>query len=175
MFDFDERKLTTKEIIKIAVDDGVPVIRVAINANGYKHSQHLWGAVDVSKVYKGSALAVIIENLEIFIKRDIHMITERILYEAVRKVKPFFGREINLEQLIHDELIPELDRLNVTCLIGKKIYINPALAAWGWNPEFKVYEDKQPCILPYHLRYSEEEVEVAVDFYRKAKLLMNGK
>ena len=29
--------------------------------------------------------------------------------------------------------------------------------------------------LPYHLRYSEEEMEAAIEFYRKAKSLLNGK
>jgi len=29
--------------------------------------------------------------------------------------------------------------------------------------------------LPYHLRYSEEEVEMAIGFYRKAKSLLIGK
>lgn len=28
--------------------------------------------------------------------------------------------------------------------------------------------------LPYHLRYGEEEVEKAIEFYRKAKSILNG-
>lgn len=175
MSDFDERKLTTKEIIKIAEDDGLPVIRVAINANGYKHSQYLWGAVDVSKVYKGSDLAVIIKHLEWFFKSGCYMITEDMLYESIRKVKHFAGRDRMLQELIHYEFIPELDRLNVTCLIGNKIYISPALPDSSCNPKLKEREVEHTSRLPYHLRYSEEEVGVAMEFYRKAKLLLNGK
>lgn len=45
----------------------------------------------------------------------------------------------------------------------------------SWEPNLKVYEGEHPNRLPYHLRYSEEEVEKAVEFYRKAKSLLNGK
>lgn len=38
MFDFNEDKLTEAQVIKIASQDGLPPLRVAINANGYRHS-----------------------------------------------------------------------------------------------------------------------------------------
>ena len=47
MFDFDEEKLTDEQIMNIAIQDGLPPLRIAINANGYRHVQHLWGQPDV--------------------------------------------------------------------------------------------------------------------------------
>lgn len=74
--------------------------------------------------------------------------------------------------VIKDKLIPELDKMNVTCLIGDKVYVNPALTDLSWQPNFKTYEGEHVSRLPYHLRYSEEEVEKAVEFYRKAKSIL---
>lgn len=84
MFDFNEYKLTEEQVIEIAKQDGLPPLRVAINANGYRHVQHIW------------------------------------------------------------------------------------------QPNLKTYEGEHASRLPYHLRYREEEVEKAVDFYRKAKSLLSG-
>ena len=39
MFDFNEDKLTDDEIMKVAMRDELPPLRVAINANGYRQSQ----------------------------------------------------------------------------------------------------------------------------------------
>lgn len=38
MFDFNEDKLTDEQIMNIAIQDGLPPLRVAINANGYRQS-----------------------------------------------------------------------------------------------------------------------------------------
>lgn len=46
MFDFTEDKLTDDEIMKVALDDELPPLLVAINANGYRQSQKYWCAVD---------------------------------------------------------------------------------------------------------------------------------
>lgn len=46
MFDFNEDKITNDEIMKIAVRDGLPPLRVAINANGYRQSQSFWCSVE---------------------------------------------------------------------------------------------------------------------------------
>lgn len=76
---------------------------------------------------------------------------------------------------LQDGLIPDLEKMNLVCMIGDKIYVHPAILDECWEPNFKVYEGEHPSRLPYHLRYSEEEVEMAVEFYRKAKSLLNGK
>lgn len=46
MFDFIEDKLTDDQIMKIATQDGLLPLRVAINANGYRQSQRFWGSVE---------------------------------------------------------------------------------------------------------------------------------
>lgn len=61
MFDFTEERLTDEQIMGIAKQDGIPPIRVAINANGYRHVQHLWGQPDSSQVYIDEDLGVLIK------------------------------------------------------------------------------------------------------------------
>lgn len=36
MFDFNDEKMTDEQIMKVAMQDGLPPLRVAINANGYR-------------------------------------------------------------------------------------------------------------------------------------------
>lgn len=75
---------------------------------------------------------------------------------------------------IKDELIPDLEGMNLACLIGDKIYVHQAIIDEYWQPNFKTYDGEHISRLPYHLRYSEEEVEKAIEFYRKAKSLLSG-
>lgn len=160
--------------MNIARQDGLPAVRIAINANGYRQSTAFWGSIDTSEVYKGDELAVLIRVIRRMGVNGKGVVGIRSLYEGARKLKPFDGRN-GIMALIKDELIPELDKMNVTCLIGDKVYVHPALTDLSWEPEFKVYEGEHPSRLPYHLRYSEEEVEVAMEFYRKSKKLLNAK
>ncbi|HGY8334085.1 TPA: hypothetical protein ACNTTR_004832 [Escherichia coli] len=173
MFNFNEDKLTTEQVIKIAEQDGIPPLRVAINANGYRQSTVFWGSIDASEVYAGNELGVLIKIIRKMGVNGKGVVGVRSVYECARKIKPFVGRS-GVMLLIKDKLIPELDRMNVTCLIGDKVYVHPALTDLSWEPNFKAYEDEHASRLPYHLRYSEEEVEVAMEFYRKAKSLLNG-
>lgn len=173
MFDFSEDKLTIEQVIKIAEQDGIPPLRIAINANGYRQSTPFWGSIDTSEVYSGDDLGVLIKIIRKMGVNGKGVVGVRSVYEGARKVKPFIGRN-GVMLLIKDKLIPEIDKMNVTCLIGDKIYIHPAIIEKSWEPEFKVYEGEHPSRLPYHLRYSEEEVEVAMEFYRKAKLFLRG-
>ena len=173
MFDFNEDKLTEEQVIKIANQDGLPPLRVAINANGYRHSTAFWGSIDTSEVYSGDELGVLIKIIRKMGVNGKGVVGIRSLYEGARKMKPFAGRD-GVMLLIKDKLIPELDKMNVTCLIGDKVYVNPALTDLSWQPNFKIYEGEHASRLPYHLRYSEEEVEKAIDFYRKAKSLIIG-
>lgn len=173
MFDFNEDKLTDGQIVKIAIADGIPALRVAINANGYRQSTAFWGSIDTSEVYSGDELGVLIKIIRKMGVNGKGVVGIRSLYEGARKLKPFAGRD-GMMLVIKDKLIPELDKMNVTCLIGDKVYVNPALTDLSWQPNFKTYEGEHDSRLPYHLRYSEEEVENAIQFYRKAKALLNG-
>ena len=42
MFDFNDDKLTVEQVMAISAQDGLPPLRVAINANGYRQSQSFW-------------------------------------------------------------------------------------------------------------------------------------
>lgn len=174
MFNFNEDKLTTEQVIKISERDGIPPLRVAINANGYRQSTPFWGSIDASDVHSGDELGVLIKIIRKMGVNGKGVVGIRSLYEGARKLKPFAGRN-GVMLLIKDKLIPELDKMNATCLIGDKVYVNPVLTDLIWEPNFKVYEGEHASRLPYHLRYSEEEVEIAIEFYRKAKSLLNGK
>ena len=173
MFDFNEDKLTDGQIVKIAIADGIPALRVAINANGYRQSTAFWGSIDTSQVYSDDELGVLIRIIRKMGVNGKGVVDIRSLYEGSRKLKPFVGRD-GMMLVIKDKLIPELDKMNVTCLIGDKIYVHPAIIGESWQPNFKTYEGEHASRLPYHLRYSEEEVELAIEFYRKAKSLLNG-
>lgn len=173
MFDFTEERLTDEQIMSIAKQDGIPPIRVAINANGYRHAQHLWGQPDSSEVYIDEDLGVLIKLVRKMARNGKGVLGVRSLYETARKVKPFECRN-GIMARIKDELIPALEEMNLVCLIGDKIYVHPAIIDEYWQPNFKTYEGEHASRLPYHLRYSEEEVEKAIEFYRKAKSLLNG-
>lgn len=167
MFDFKEDKLTNEQIINISRADGLPPLRVAINANGYRQAQGFWSDIDTSEVYHGEALAVLIETVTRLAKGSKGVVGVRSLYESARKVKPFCGN-VGIMTLIKDTLIPATDKMNVTCLIGDKVYIHPAVMEPSWRYEFKE-RDGKPAPLPYHLRYTEAEVEEAMEVMRKVK------
>ena len=173
MFDFNEDKLTEEQVIEISKQDGLPPLRVAINANGYRQSTAFWGSIDTSEVYGADELGVLIRIIRKMGVNGKGVVGIRSLYEVARKLKPFAGRD-GMMLVIKDKLIPELDKMNVTCLIGDKVCVNPALPDLSWKPDLKTYEGEHASRLPYHLRYSEEEVEKAIEFYRKAKALLNG-
>lgn len=173
MFDFTEEKLTDEQIMSIAKQDGIPPLRVAINANGYRQTQRLWGQPDASEFYIDEELGVLIKIIRKMAMNGKGVLGVRSLYETARKVKPFEGRN-GIMVRIKDELIPALEEMNLVCLIGDKIYVHPAIIDEYWQPNFKTYEGEHASRLPYHLRYSEEEVEKAIEFYRKAKSLLNG-
>ena len=173
MFDFNEEKLTDEQIMNIAMQDRLPPLRVAINANGYRHVQHLWGQPDASEVYIDEALGVLIKLIRKMARNGKGVVGVKSVQDAARKTKPFAYRA--LEITLKDEMIPDLEKMNIVCLIGDRIYVHPAIVDEYWQPNFKTYDGEHTGRLPYHLRYSEEEVEMAIEFYRKAKSLLNGK
>lgn len=174
MFDFNEDKLTEEQVIKIANQDGLPPLRVAINANGYRHSTAFWGSIDTSDVYSGDEFGVLIKIIRKMAMNGRGVLGIRSLYEGARRAKRIKGGNAVLMARIKDELIPALEEMNLVCLIGDKIYAHPAIIDEYWQPNFKTYDGEHVSRLPYHLRYSEDEVEVAMDLYRKAKSLLRG-
>lgn len=174
MFDFNDVKLSGEEVVRIAQRDGFSILRVAISSNGYRQTQGFWGHPDASEVYKGEALAVLINLIRKMARNGNGVVGIRSLYEGARKLKPFSGSN-GIMALIKDELIPALEEINIACLIGDKIYVHPAIIDEYWQPNFKTYEGEHDSRLPYQLRYNEGEVEKAIEFYWKAKSLLNGK
>lgn len=175
VFDFTEEKISTEEIVKIAQRNGHSILRVAISHNGYRQSQSLWGQPDASSIYDGDVLCMVLKRIRGMSPGGKGVIGMLSLYNDIRKMKRFKGGNAMLMSRLKDEIIPELEKMNLVCLIRDCVYTHPAIIEADWDPNFKVYEGEHPSRLPYHLRYSEDEVEVAMEFYRKAKLLLNGK
>ena len=178
MFDFNYEKMTDEQIRKVAMHDRLPPLRVAINANGYRQSQKYWCGVEELLCTKlNSKSGVVLRKIHSQSRNGKGVVGIRSTYEALRKVKPFAG----LNGVMHDlknNILPSLQDAGIICLIGDKIYVHPymvgmhAIEVEEWCDNLVV--DEHASRLPYHLRYSEEEVEKAVDFYRKAKSLLNG-
>lgn len=179
MFDFIEDKLTDDQIMNIATQDALLPLRVAINANGYRQSQKYWCAVDeLLSVKLNRKSGVVVRKIHAQSRNGKGVVGIRSTYEALRKVQPFVG----LKGLMYDlknNILPSLEDAGVICLIGDKIYVHPYIVSMHeieveeWSNQLD--EGEHTSRLPYHLRYSEEEVEKAMDFYRKAKSLLNGK
>ena len=174
MFDFSEEKLTDEQIMNIAIQDGLPPLRVAISSNGYRQTQRFWGNPDASSIYRGSDQALLVGLIRRMARNGKGALGIRPLYECAHRAKRFKGGNVSLMARIKDEIIPKLEEINLVCLIGDIIYVHPAIIEESWQPNFKTYEGEHASRLPYHLRYSDEEVEKAIEFYRKAKSLLSG-
>ena len=174
MFDFNDVKLSGEEIVRIAQRDGSSILLVAISSNGYRQTQGFWGNPDASSIYKDSERAMMVGLIRKMARNGNGVLGIRSLYEGARREKRVNGGNTRLMARIKDEIIPSLEEMNIVCLIGDKIYAHPAIIEESWQPNFKTYEGEHTSRLPYHLRYSEDEVEKAIQLYRKAKALLNG-
>ena len=174
VFDFNDVKLSGEEIARIAQRDGYSILRVAISSNGYRQTQGFWGNPDASSIYKGSEQAMLVGLIRKMAKNSKGVLGIMSLYEGARRAKRVKGGNARLMARIKDEMIPKLEEMNLVCPIGDKIYVHPAIIEESWKPNFKTYEGEHPGRLPYHLRYSEDEVGKAIELYRKAKALLNG-
>ncbi|AEI91273.1 gp73 [Escherichia phage phiEB49] len=170
MFDFVEHKLTEEQIYEIATLEGLPVMRVAINANGYRQSAKMWPELAEVKDFElDSGTLKIIETL---IKQGMNskgVVGLRSLYEAARKVKPFDGRNGVMKE-IKDVIIPTLDKLGYTCLIGDKIYINPRLldGKQEWIGKVKPLEDEF-VVVDFMNEVDESQLKLIREAIRKLK------
>lgn len=179
MFDFIEHKLTEEQIYEIAAIEGLPVMRIAINANGYRQSAKLWPElIEIKDFELDSGTLKIIETL---IKQGMNskgVVGLRSLYESARKVKPFDGRSEVMKE-IKDVIIPNLDKLGYTCLIGDKIYINPRLlnGKQDWTQKVKPLEDDfniedcEKIVDEITIKAIDEQIE---KLKRKKKYLLSG-
>lgn len=179
MFDFTEDKLTDEQIMNTATQEGILPLRVAINANGYRQSQKYWCTVEELLSAKlNRKPGVVVRKIHAQSRNGKGVVGIRSTYEALRKVQPFAGLNGGFMHDLKNNILPSLQDAGIICLIGDKIYVHPYIAGMHaieveeWSDQLA--EGEHPSRLPYHLRYSEEEVEVAMEFYRKAKSLLNG-
>lgn len=185
MFDFIEDKLTDEQIMKIAMQDGLPPLRVAINANGYRQSVKYWcSAEEMLCVRLDRKLGVVAHRIHDQAKRGKGVVGIRSTYEAIRKLIPFVGRNGVMNDL-KDSILPALQDTGIICVIGDKIYAHPALVgmdgrdvykwcnAWRAVERRKAQSKLQSSSDLIH-GYDADEVRKAIDFYRKAKSLLSG-
>lgn len=184
MFDFNEEKLTDEQIMKIATEDGLPPLRVAINANGYRQSQKYWCEVEVMRRANLSReQCVVVEKIWKQAINGKGVVGVRSTYEAIRKIQPFVERNGVMNNLI-DNILPSLQDAGIICLIGDKIYAHPYLVGmygrdihkWcdAWSAVERKYQSKAQLNSDLIHGYDADEVEKAIEFYRKAKALLNG-
>jgi len=180
MFDFNDDKLTNEQILAIASADNLPPLRVSINANGYRQSSNWWPRLSEVKDFELSADAL--NTIEMLIKQGMNskgVVGLRSLNNASVKIKPFEGRYRVMVE-IKDVIIPGLDKLGYTCLIGDKIYINPRLldGNQGWTSKVKPLEDDF-VVDEFMKEVDEAQLEVIREAIRKLKAqekyLMIGK
>lgn len=180
MFDFNDNKLSAEQIFNIAKRDGMPPLMVAISANGYRQSVKFWPALFEVKDYELNRDSLKI--IETLIKQGMNSkgaVGLRSLYESARKVKPFDGRSGVMGD-INDVIIPNLDKLGYTCLIGDKIYINPRLLDGRQDWAYKVkpleddfnIEDCEKIVDEIIIKDIDEQIE---KLKRKKKYLLTGK
>lgn len=117
MFDFNDEKMTDERIRKVAMHDGLPPLRVAINANGYRQSQKYWCGVEELLCTKlNSKSGVVFRKIHSQSRNGKGVVGIRSTYEALRKVKPFAG----LNGVMHDlknNILPSLQDAGIICLI----------------------------------------------------------
>lgn len=176
MFDFIDDKLTDDEIAKVASESNLPPLHVAINASGYRQSSRYWrsmkelSCVNLSDKCKSVALAIHRQA-----KNGKGVTGIRSTYEVIRKAKPFIGR-LGLMSALKESVLPSLQDAGIICRIGDKVYIHPWLVGVP-HVEFKAWlsqKNKGDTKKSTIHGYDADEVEKAIQFYRKAKSLLNG-
>lgn len=182
MFNFDEDKLTDDQVMKVAIQDGLSPLRVAINANGYRQSRHLWSSAEEMLCVKLSyKYGVVVKRIRHQGGNGKGVVGIRSLYEAIRKVQPFVGREGIMHDLTNN-ILPSLQDAGIVCFIGDKIYVHPALVGmderdvYTWCNQYRSDAPRSHYVPPQTTihGYDADEVEKAIQFYRKAKALLNG-
>lgn len=180
MFDFNEDKLTDDQILAIAAADNLPPLRVGINANGYRQSAKLWPELAEVKDFELNREKL--KAIDILIKMGMlskGVVGLRSACATLRKVKPFECRSGVMRE-IKDGVIPSLDKLGYTCLIGDKIYINPRLLDGKQDWTYKVkpleddfnIEDCEKIVDEIIIKAIDEQIE---KLKRKKKYLLTGK
>lgn len=177
MFDFIDEKLSDEKVMEVATRDGLPPLRVAINANGYRQSQKFWCD---PKEMLGAKLnyehGVVIKKIWKQAINGKGVVGIRSVYEAIRKVQPFEDR-IGIMIHLRDKILQALQDAGIVCVIGEKVYAHPYLLGMyardisKWCSQWRDIEPESNDLIH---GYDADEVRKAIEFYRKAKSLLNG-
>lgn len=174
MFDFNEDKLTDEQVMSVAAANNVPPLRVAINANGYKGSSQFWCDAEELFCIKLDRKQGVIVSVMHQLSGGKGAVNVRSIYEAARKLQPFIGRDgVTLD--INKAIIPWLEYAGIVCRVCDKIYIHPYLVGVDEadiNKWCNAWRDDGGSDLIHG--YDADEVRKAIEFYRKAKSLLNG-
>lgn len=183
MFNFDEDKLTDEKVMEVAKQDNLQPLRVAINANGYRKSFRFWCSAEEMLCVKLSyKYGVAVHKIK-RISGNSGVLKARHLYASVIKVKPFIGNDDIFSDL-NNNILPSLQDAGIICRIGDRIYVHPALVGmserdvYNWCSQYRSDAPRshyvEPIKPPTIHGYDADEVEKAIQFYRKAKSLLNG-
>jgi len=127
MFDFNEDKLTYDQVMEVASVDGLPPLRVAINANGYRQSQDFWSSKEEMLCANlNNKHGVVVKNIHRQARRGKGVVGVRSIYESIRKILPFIGKHNVIDDL-EDNILPALQDSGIVCVIGDKVYAHPAM------------------------------------------------
>ncbi|MES1707771.1 hypothetical protein [Escherichia coli] len=180
MINFEVEKLSDEKIAEAAKEVGCSPLKVAIIANGYRSAFKYWiSAEEMLCVNLSYKYGVVVSRISRQGWKGVVGI--RSLYEGIRKVQPFVGREGIMHDLTNN-IIPALQEAGIVCLIGDKIYVHPALVEMdkddvqNWCSQYRSDAPSSHYVPPQTTihGYDADEVEKAIQFYRKAKALLNG-
>lgn len=181
---FGSERMTSEQIFNEASKSGMSPLKVAISANGYRDTFKYWCSAEEMLCVKLSCnLGVVVHKIKC-IAGSSGMVYVGQIYMAIREVQPFVGRGGLYGDLCKD-ILPSLQEVGITCRIGDHIFVHPALVGmherdvYNWCSQYRSDAPRSHYVEPIKPQtihgYDADEVEKAIQFYRKAKALLNGK
>ena len=174
--------MTGEQIFNEASKSGMSPLKVAISANGYRDTFKYWSSSEEMSCVKLSyKYGVVVHK----IKRlcgNTGMVCVSQLYRQIREVIPFVGRD-GIYNDLSNNILPSLQGAGIICRIGDKIYVHPALVGMdkddvqNWCSQYRSDAPRRSHYVTPQTTihgYDADEVEKAIEFYRKAKSLLNG-
>lgn len=180
---FGSERMTGEQIFNEASKSGMSPLKVAISANGYRDTFKYWSiSEEMSCVKLSYKYGVVVHK----IKRlcgNTGMVCVSQLYRQIREVIPFVGRD-GIYNDLSNNILPSLHDAGIICRIGDKIFVHPALGGmherdvYNWCSQHRSDAPRshyvEPIKPPTIHGYDADEVEKAIQFYRKSKSLLNG-
>ena len=180
---FESKRMTGEQIFNEASKSGMSPLKVAISANGYRDTFKYWSSSEEMSCVKLSyKCGVVVHNIKRLCgNRGVVYVGQ--IYRLIRDVQPFLGRDGIFSDLCNN-ILPSLQDAGIICRIGDKIFVHPALVGmderdvYTWCSQYRSDAPRshyvEPIKPPTIHGYDADEVEKAIQFYRKAKTLLNG-